>query len=360
MSSWKKEYPNIVIVNDRGDTYNINIDSGIITNANGKTVKNIVALGSAASYNTSPAYYIARLFAASMHFCQGDADYARNKTALRRITDTLSSIYTVEEVQYFITRGKAIRLLNENISADFILSKFPNAYQKAKNIRNDNDYSLWSNICEEIETEYYKKQLDFTEEEYRIYMDLYGSQRQKFTDKKFRTLYHRNMNNPKLIDFLGHSTLKDKTFEYAKYCDNLEWEYESGNFVENFVKAKRTYEAKRDEIENKCFQKVQSKLRPFEDDKYTIIIPTTRKECVNEGTALHNCIGTIEWENYLSQGKRCIVFIREKLNPDTPFFAADYSTDFTQGWQVRGKHNCCDTDVTIFADKYRKYMLPLL
>lgn len=360
MSSWKKEYPNIVIVNDRGDTYNINIDSGVITNANGKTVRTIVALGSAVSYNVSPAYVIARLFAVNMHFCRSDEDYTRYKTALRKLTDTLSSIYDVGEVQYFITRGKAIHLLSENISADFILSKFPKAYRKAKNNQHNSDYSFWSEICEEIETEYYKKQLNFTTEEYEIYTNLYGSQKQKFTDKKFRTLYHRNMNNPKLIDFLGDCALRDKTFEYAKYCDNLEWEYESGNFVENFVKAKRTYEAKRDEIESKCFQKVQSKLRPFEDDEYTIVIPTTRTECINEGTALHNCIGTIEWENYLSQGKRCIVFIREKSNPDTPFFAADFTTDFSVCRQVRGNHNRCDTYVSIFADKYRKYMLSLL
>lgn len=360
MSSWKKEYPNIVIVNDRGDTFNINIDSGIITNANGKTVKNIVALGSAAHYDVSPAYVIARLFAASMHFCQSDEDYTRYKTALRKLADTLSSIYTVGEVQYFITRGKAIHLLRENISVDFILSKFPKAYQNAKNNQNDNDYGFWSNICEEIETEYYKKQLNFTTEEYEIYKYLYGTQRQQFTKPKFRTLYHRNMNNPKLIDFLGNSALQDKTFEYAKYCDNLEWEYESGNFIENFVKAKRTYEAKRDEIENKCFQKVQSKLAPFEDDKYTIVIPTTRAECIAEGTALHNCIGTLEWDNYLSKGKRCIIFIREKSNPDTPFFAADFSIDCAVCHQVRGSHNRYDTDVSIFADKYRKYMSSLL
>lgn len=360
MSSWKKEYPNIVIVNDRGDTYNINIDSGVITNANGKTVKNIVALGSAASYNVSPAYIIARLFATSMHFCQSDNEYTRYKKPLRKITDTLASIYEVKVINSFITRGKALPLLSENIPTDFILSKFPKAYQKAKNRRDDSDYTFWNNVCDEIKTEYYKKQLNFTAEEYEIYTNLWGVQKQQFTKPKFRTLYHRNMNNPKLIDFLGHSALKDKTFEYAKYCDNLEWEYESGNFIENFVKAKRTYEAKRDEIESKCFQKVQSKLAPFEDDKYTVVIPTTRKECVNEGTALHNCIGTIEWDNYLSKGSRCIVFIREKTNPDTPFFAADYSPDFTQGWQVRGNHNHCDTDVTIFADKYRKYMLSLL
>ena len=360
MSSWKKEYPNIVIVNDRGDTYNINIDSGIITNANGKTVKNIVALGSAASYSVTPAYIIARLFAASMHFCQSDNEYARYKKPLREITDTLSSIYEVKVINSFITRGKALPLLSENIPADFILSKFPKAYQKAKDSREDSDYAFWNGVCDEIKKEYYSKQLNFTTEEYEIYINLYGSQKQKFTDKKFRTLYHRNMNNPKLIDFLGHSALKDKTFEYAKYCDYLEWKYESGNFIENFVKAKRTYEAKRDEIENKVFQRVQSKLLPFEDDKYTVIIPTTRTECVNEGTALHNCIGTIEWENYLSKGRRCIVFIREKSNPDTPFFAADFSTDFIEGHQTRGKHNHCDTNVSIFADKYRKYMLSLL
>ena len=360
MSSWKKEYPNIVIVNDRGDTFNINIDSGIITNANGKTIKNIVALGSAASYNVSPAYTIARLFAATMHFCQSDEDYARYKPALRKLTDTLSSIYSVGEVQYFITRGKALHLLSENISADFILSKFPKAYQKAKNNQNNSEYGFWSDICEEIEAEYYRKQLNFTAEEYQIYRNLYGSQKRMFTDKKFRTLYHRNMNNPKLIDFLGEYALKDKTFKYADYCDKLEWEYESGNFVENFVKAKRTYEAKRDEIESKRFNEVQSKLLPFEDDNFTVVIPTTRNECVDEGTALHNCIGTIEWDNYLSQGKRCIVFIREKLNPDTPFFAADFSIDFSRCHQVRGNHNRCSNDVFIFADKYRKYMSSLL
>ena len=198
MSSWKKKYPNIVIVNDRGDTYNINIDSGIITNANGKTVKNIAALGSAASYSISPAYVIARLFAVNMHFCQSNEDYIRYKTALRKLTDTLSSIYSIKEVEYFITRGKAIHLLSENISADFILSKFPKAYQNAKNNQHNSDYSFWSEICEEIEAEYYKKQLNFTAEEYEIYQNLYGSQKQKFTDKKFRTLYHRNMNNSKI------------------------------------------------------------------------------------------------------------------------------------------------------------------
>ena len=361
MSSWKKEPPYIIIENDKGNTYRIDLKTNIIYGASGKPVRNIPYLGNSCDYyERRGAYTIARLFS-SMTFCSSDNVYNTYKLPLREIADTLSSLYDEKVITEYIVGGYALTLCEMTIPTKFILKNFPSVYNQIKkklDSEHFNEWGFYTEINKEIEKRYLCKMHNLTTEEYEEYKNLYGENKRAFLNPKFRVCYHRVLNNPKLTCFLGYDTLKNKTFEYAKYCDKLGWEYDNGNFIENYVKAKRTYEAMKEEIDNRLFAETQSILKPFEDENYTIVIPTTRAECIAEGTALHNCIGTIEWNSYLSQGKRCIIFIREKSNPDKPFFAADFSTDnYYVNYQTRGNFNNYSTEVGQFVKEYRKFML---
>lgn len=71
----------------------------------------------------------------------------------------------------------------------------------------------------------------------------------------------------------------------------------------------REYENKRAEIEEKIFKDNQSKIPAWfyeneKGDTAKLIIPTTRKECVEIGNSFNNCFGGIEWNSYFAKGTR--------------------------------------------------------
>jgi len=61
------------------------------------------------------------------------------------------------------------------------------------------------------------------------------------------------------------------------------------------------------------------------------------QEIVQEGNALHHCVGS---DNYLqrhSKGETTILFFRKKEKPHEPFFTLEYRNQ--QVTQVQGKYN---------------------
>lgn len=88
-----------------------------------------------------------------------------------------------------------------------------------------------------------------------------------------------------------HRTMKEADMSYSElrtYTEELMEEFES----------------KKTEIEAREFAEMQNEIPEWKHIEYSLYIPKTRNECVEIGNEFSNCFGGIEWNSYLSTGKR--------------------------------------------------------
>lgn len=112
--------------------------------------------------------------------------------------------------------------------------------------------------------------------------------------------------------------------EYITLCKGLNVPMETGDFFRNYNNILKIKEGRERQVEEVIFKKSQKEKKLFFEDKnYITVIPMTYKEVQKEGEELHNCLGGYEWKNYLGQGKRKVVFIRKKENPNESYIACD-------------------------------------
>lgn len=75
--------------------------------------------------------------------------------------------------------------------------------------------------------------------------------------------------------------------------------------------------------------------------KYLILkMPEKLADIKAEGKALHHCVGT--YTGKVAEGKTMILFVREKEEPDKPYFTMEYKDG--KVIQCRGMRNCAMTD----------------
>lgn len=149
--------------------------------------------------------------------------------------------------------------------------------------------------------------------------------------------------------------------EYITLCNELNIPIETGDFFRNYDNILKIKESRKKEVEEKIFKKSQTEKNLFfENEDFITIIPTTYKEVREEGEKLHNCLGTIEWRNYLSEGTRKVVFIRKKDSQDKSYIACDI-TKYGNILQFLKKCNKTVDEkdgesILNFREKYQEYL----
>lgn len=86
-------------------------------------------------------------------------------------------------------------------------------------------------------------------------------------------------------------------------------------------------EANRQKELEKKMAKLDEKRKElnYEDDDFIIRIPNRLSEIVNEGSALHHCVGC--YTNRHARGETTILFLRKKSEPDTSFYTIELKTN---------------------------------
>ncbi|MDE5754821.1 MAG: PcfJ domain-containing protein [Oscillospiraceae bacterium] len=92
----------------------------------------------------------------------------------------------------------------------------------------------------------------------------------------------------------------------------------------------------------------------FQSGNLLIRIPESVEEIVKEGARQHHCVAGYARRH--AEGKLHILFIRQKDNPDKPFYTMEVSTN-GRIVQVRGERNRDPTpEVIEFVEKYKIYL----
>ena len=100
-------------------------------------------------------------------------------------------------------------------------------------------------------------------------------------------------------------------------------------------------EKEREEFYTK-FTAIADKYLPLQhtrNDKYVAFIAQKPSDLVNEGKALHHCVGRMNYDQKFVKEQTLIFFIRNKADPDVPFVTVEYSVAGKDVWQIRADHN---------------------
>ena len=97
------------------------------------------------------------------------------------------------------------------------------------------------------------------------------------------------------------------------------------------------FNAMKSEIENKEYSKHYQALKRLEwsKNRLMIVAPVEVQEILNEGKALHHCVGS--YVDKVIKGETAILFIRNINDPETPFYTLEYRKG--QIIQCRGNRN---------------------
>lgn len=150
--------------------------------------------------------------------------------------------------------------------------------------------------------------------------------------------------------------------EYITLCKGLNVPMETGDFFRNYDNILKIKEGRERQVEETIFKKSQEEKKLFfENENFTIIIPTTYNEVQKEGEELHNCLGGWEWKNYLSQGKRKVVFIRKKDNQSGSYIACDIDRygmicQFLKKCNIQINKKEDGENIFDFKEKYQEYL----
>ena len=164
------------------------------------------------------------------------------------------------------------------------------------------------------------------------------------------------------------------------YCEHENWwgfmRYDAyrifkllRNYIElcEYLNKKRTYkdifksiclmQKEKDLIEqNKCVDYQQNSNLFFEDDNFTVIVPTTVKEFWDEAEYQHNCVFRLYFPQVVEQHTH-VVFIRKKNDINTPYVTCEVMNNGKiNQYLARFNNHVQDEEALNFKKEYQKYL----
>ncbi len=74
-------------------------------------------------------------------------------------------------------------------------------------------------------------------------------------------------------------------------------------------------------------------------EKLVLIFPSKTQDFIDEGNALHHCVGRMNYNEKMAKGESLIIFIRKKTAPNNPFVTMEYNPKKKNIQQIYGNHD---------------------
>ena len=129
--------------------------------------------------------------------------------------------------------------------------------------------------------------------------------------------------------------------DYFKACQylNLDMDLPKNRFPHEFkrwhdirIDEYATAKAMKDEMQRKelyaKFSIVAEKYLPLQYEKksaFVVLIPRSPADLIREGTILHHCVGTMNYDQKMLREESLIFFVRDRNSPDIPLVTLEYS-----------------------------------
>lgn len=204
------------------------------------------------------------------------------------------------------------------------------------------------------------KPLQILQEEKRLRLKFaHDENYQKLFQEGFPT-FQKN----RLISYLATNNIRVASYrDYFRACRFLELDMNQDKniFPRDFANWHDIrideYHTKQAELDEKKradlyanFATIAQKYSSLEYDKnaiYVALIAGSPQDLVNEGEALHHCVGRMGYDQKFARGETLIFFIRMKEKPEIPFVTVEYSPTTHKILQIHGDHNCHPDEATL-------------
>ena len=126
--------------------------------------------------------------------------------------------------------------------------------------------------------------------------------------------------------------------------------------IEEKREVDKRIEKMKDEEKDVMFRKNQKPYRclEMETEQFILRLPREVHEIRQEGNAMHHCVAT--YIDRVAKGETTILFLREKSNPETPFYTMEVRD--SQMIQCRAKYNGDMTEeVKAFVELFKRKKL---
>lgn len=151
-----------------------------------------------------------------------------------------------------------------------------------------------------------------------------------------------------------------KIASYLKLCEDMGVKPEKENMLQLYVNLRRTYMTNRKQFDAQALKRWYDKfpMLQFEDDNYTVMIPKTREDFVNEANAQNNCVYSYYFEP-VTKGDTLVVFIRKKDNPNKSYITCEVNPNSGSIKQYLGVNNSRISDASAldFKKAYAQHLL---
>lgn len=347
MSTITKEKNILVIIGDKTQRrYTFDINTGVLYGCSGKALKTKPSEAVRVTTDHSPIFTIYHYLMERWTTAQISANERYKK--LLSFADTLTSLgYNTREISEWEIQYFNDAIVDEEATLKEVLKFCKETKENGGRIY----YNDYVTIKYREKLEQALKQYDLTDTEKELIQFII---RRKNVEIKIPVLVS-------YIKFLmpfydnDHYSIERKLVEYIRMCKDLNWEVKKGDFASLYVQTKLTYELNKQKIESEKLERNQPKKLFFEDDNFTVIIPTTAEAFKLEAEAQNNCV----YRSYLPDvigGYTNIVFIRKKTDIDTSYITCEVRNGRIQ--QYLGKYNnyVHDEEAIEFKRKYQAYL----
>lgn len=97
-------------------------------------------------------------------------------------------------------------------------------------------------------------------------------------------------------------------------------------------------------------------LSDFKADGYCILVASSKDELIDEGFALHHCVGRMDYDRRQADGKSVICFLRRESSPDVPYVTVEVKVSNTLSVsQCYGDRDSVVPEVDGFVKEWMKY-----
>lgn len=119
---------------------------------------------------------------------------------------------------------------------------------------------------------------------------------------------------------------------------------------------KYAHDANMDKLIEKRNKKLQRLI--FSDGNYTVVLPKSVQDIVDEGKALSHCVGG--YADRHAKGVLTIIFIRKNDDLDTPYYTMEVAKDYhivqCRGYKNNFANNPKPKEMTAFEEKFAAYL----
>ena len=119
----------------------------------------------------------------------------------------------------------------------------------------------------------------------------------------------------------------------------LDWQYWHDMRMHQYA----TEKAKIDRAKKAAItRRIKAKSKEYaallmQGENFLILLATSKKDLVKEGEFLHHCVGRMDYDKRIIEGRSLVCFVRRASAPDVPFVTIEYSLQKNQVVQCYGK-----------------------